>query len=80
MRNTKQGKQNTAACQEISGITCIVVHLFKKALLLLSFFLKTGSHYVAQVGLEFSILLSHPLIARITGMYHPAWLTRCLLV
>jgi hypothetical protein len=26
----------------------------------LSFFFETGSHYIAQIGLEFAVFLSHP--------------------
>jgi hypothetical protein len=31
---------------------------------------ETESHYVTQVGLEFTILLPHPLSAGLTRRYH----------
>lgn len=39
----------------------------------IKFFLKTGSHFLAQAGFEYVSLLFQPSWTRVTGVWHHAW-------
>jgi hypothetical protein len=51
-----------------------IMNATAKIFVIVSLLFETGSHYVAQDGLEFKILLPQSLRAGIIGMYHHAWL------